>query len=46
MWQPTVNLGVAGADTPVDVTVSNVVINGVSQTFQYRVIVFDPTARS
>ncbi len=42
VWEPSVTLGVAGADTPVDVTVSNVVIGGVAQTFSYRVIVFDP----
>ena len=44
VWEPSVNLGVAGADANVDVTVSNVVVGGVSQTFQYRVIVFDPGA--
>ncbi len=42
VWEPSVNLGVAGADTNVDVTVSNVVVGGVSQTFQYRVIIIDP----
>ncbi len=42
VWEPSVNLGVAGADTPGDVTVSNVLLGGVPQTFTYRVIVFDP----
>ena len=42
VWEPSVLLGVAGADTTVDVSINNVLINGQYQSFRYQVVVFDP----
>ncbi len=43
VWEPQVSFGSApGADTPYQVTVSNVSIGGQLRSFSYTVIVFDP----
>lgn len=43
VWEPAINLGVApGADSAVDVTLSNVLVNGQVRSFTYRVTIIDP----
>ena len=43
VWEPEITCGQPpSGDTTYNVTVSNVKINGVSKTFSYQVIMFDP----
>ena len=43
VWEPAINLGIApGADSAVDVTLTNVLVNGQARSFSYRVTIIDP----
>ncbi|MDX1981556.1 MAG: hypothetical protein SFV51_14910 [Bryobacteraceae bacterium] len=44
VWQPSMARTNPGTDSTVRVTVSNVVISGVAQSFTYDTIIFDPAA--
>ena len=43
VWEPAVDLGQQPvADVPVNVSVQNVLIDGLAQSFDYQVLIFDP----